>query len=121
MRMTWLHLCSFAGLIVSLSGCAPGVQSGQSMFEDPFADYTRRQLSISSGVGNAQAVNLALQTQTPWPQNSNNTAIPANGALMVKSIRDFESGRRPSLNPSNVGGPSIRNDNASSGSGTATN
>jgi len=66
-------------------------------WDDPFADYTQRILTVSPTAGNAQAANVALQTATPWPRYSSNTNIPANGARMVKAIQNYESGFVPPL------------------------
>jgi hypothetical protein len=63
-------------------------------FDNPFNDYTQRSLTISSGSGNAEAANTALQTSTPWPHYSNNTNIPGNGARSVRAVNEFESGTR---------------------------
>jgi hypothetical protein len=65
-------------------------------FDDPGADYARRGVTIWPGAGNDHDANLALQTSTPWPRNSQNTNIPGNGAQMVRATRDFEAGTRES-------------------------
>ena len=39
-------------------------------WDDPFADYTQRILTVSPTAGNAQAANVVLQTATPWPRYS---------------------------------------------------
>ena len=70
-----------------LAGCSPGVP-----FDDPFAEYTQRSLTISPSTGNAQAANLAMQTSGPWPLYSQYTNIPGNGSRMVKAVQNFESG-----------------------------
>lgn len=61
-------------------------------WDDPFADYTQRILTVSPSAGNAQAANTVLQTATPWPRYSSNTSIPANGARMVKAVQNYENG-----------------------------
>jgi hypothetical protein len=99
---------SYAGYIPAHTDSRPAF--GEPPFDDPFADYTQRSLTISPSAGNAQAANLALQTATPWPRYSSNTNIPANGARMVRAVQQFESGTRPPLGevggtgPTGIGG-----------------
>jgi hypothetical protein len=93
---------SYAGYVPAYTGGRPAF--GEPPFDDPFADYTQSTVTISTGAGNAQAGNLALQTATPWPPHSSNTNIPANGAQMVKAVQDFESGKRPSLGSNDLSG-----------------
>jgi len=72
---------------------------GEPPFDDPFADYTQRTLTINPTAGNAQAANTVLQTATPWPRYSSNTNIPGNGARMAGAIHNFESGGSPPFGP----------------------
>jgi hypothetical protein len=74
-------------IAAGLSGCSPGIP-----FDDPFAEYTQRSLTISPTAGNAQAANLAMQTSGPWPRSAQYTNIPGNGPLMVKAVQNYESG-----------------------------
>ncbi len=111
-----------AGLSEQLRRLCPAYAAGRPAFgeppfDDPFADYTQRSLTISPGAGNAQAANQALQTATPWPRYSSNTNIPGNGAQMVKAVHDFESGKRPPLESTGGGGPAIQINNNSGGTG----
>ncbi|MBV8443848.1 MAG: hypothetical protein JO312_25400 [Hyphomicrobiales bacterium] len=98
------------GFAVALAGCSPGVP-----FDDPTADYTQRSLTISPTTGNAQAANLAIQTGTPWPRDSQYTRIPGNGSQMVRAVENFESGTGggppasaagASIGPASAGAPS---------------
>jgi hypothetical protein len=73
--------------VVALAGCSPGVP-----FDEPFADYTQRRLTVSSTAGNAQASNLAIQTSGPWPRCSQYTSIPGSGPRMVRAVQSYESG-----------------------------
>ncbi len=77
-------------------------------WDDPFADYTQRIVTISPGAGNTEAANTALQTATPWPRYSNNTNIPGSGPNMVRAVQQYESGTRPApaapLSPLGGGG-----------------
>jgi hypothetical protein len=88
------------GLAAALAGCSPGVP-----FDDPLADYTQRSLTLSPTSGNAQAANLAIQTRTPWPRESQYTSIPVNGSKMVKAVQNYESGAGGGP-PASVGGAS---------------
>ena len=93
---------SYAGYVPAYAPGRPAF--GEPPFDDPFADYTQRSLTISPGAGNAQAANTALQTATPWPRYSSDTNIPGNGAQMVKAVHEFESGKRPPLAEAAGGG-----------------
>jgi hypothetical protein len=84
-----------------LAGCSPGVP-----FDDPFAEYTQRSLTISPTSGNAQAANLAMQTSGPWPRSSQYTSIPGNGPLMVKAVQNYESGSGAAASASSGGAAS---------------
>ena len=88
-----VYHASYAGYVPAYTNGRPAF--GEPPFDDPFADYTQRSLTISTGAGNAQAANLALQTATPWPPHSSNTNIPGNGARMVRAIHEYERGTRP--------------------------
>jgi hypothetical protein len=94
---------SYAGYVPAYVNGRPAF--GEPPFDDPFADYTQRSLTISPTSGNAQAANLVLQTATPWPRYSSDTSIPGNGAQMVKAVQEFESGKRPPLAEAAGGGP----------------
>jgi hypothetical protein len=88
----------------SYAGYVPAYTDGRSAFgeppfDDPFANYTQRSLTVSPGTGNAQAANLAMQTATPWPRYSSNTNIPGNGARMVGAVHNFERGGSPPFGP----------------------
>lgn len=78
------------GLIAALAGCSPDDGA-----DDEFAQYGQRILTVTPGAGDDQAANLAIQTKTPWPRHAFNKRIPGNGKLMVKAVKDYESGKRP--------------------------
>ena len=88
---------SYAGYVPAFTDGRPAF--GEPPFDDPFANYTQRSLTISPGTGNAQAANEVLQTATPWPRYSSNTNIPGNGARMVGAVHNFESGGSPPFGP----------------------
>ena len=84
---------SYAGYVPAYEATSPPrVAFGEPPWDNPFADYTQRILTISPGAGNAQASNMALQTATAWPRYSNNTNIPGNGQRMVTAVHNYESG-----------------------------
>ncbi len=103
-----VHSASYAGYVPAYAPGRPAF--GEPPFDDPFAPYTQRILTVSPTAGNAQAANLALQTATPWPRHSNNTNIPGDGAKMVKAINNYENGVTPTL-------PSLSGSSGSSGGG----
>jgi hypothetical protein len=92
-----VYHASYAGYVPAYTDGRPAF--GEPPFDDPFADYTQRSLTISPGAGNAQAAAVALQTATPWPRYSSNTNIPGNGARMVGAVHNFESGGSPPFGP----------------------
>ena len=93
---------SYAGYVPAYAPGRPAF--GDPPFDDPFADYTQRILTISPGAGNSQAANTALQTASPWPRYSNNTNIPGNGAQTARAVNQFETGTRPALGSGGGGG-----------------
>jgi hypothetical protein len=88
---------SYASYVPAYVGGRPAF--GEPQWDDPFADYTQRSLTIDPGAGNAQAANQVLQTATPWPRYSSNTNIPGNGARMAGAVHNFESGGSPPFGP----------------------
>jgi hypothetical protein len=63
----------------------PGVSRAQ-IFNDPFAEYSERIITISPGAGNAKDANAALHTIDPWPAYVGHTRIPGRGEQAVNSI-----------------------------------
>jgi hypothetical protein len=98
--MTRSGMAIALGVAAALAGCSPGVP-----FDEPTADYMQRLLTVSPTSGNAQAANLAIQTRTPWPRESQYTSIPVNGSKMVKAVQNYESGAGGGP-PASVGGAS---------------
>jgi len=88
---------SYAGYSPAYAVGRPVAAFAEPPFDDPLVDYTQRTLTVSTTAGNSQAANLALQTSTPWPRHSYNTNIPANGAVSVKAVQNYESGTTPPL------------------------
>lgn len=82
---------SYAGYVPAYTDGRPAF--GAAPWDDPFANYTQRSLTVSPTSGNDQAANEVLQTATPWPRYSSNTSIPGNGARMVGAVQNFESGK----------------------------
>jgi hypothetical protein len=93
------------GAPLAVAGCSSGVA-----FDDPFTDYFQRTALVSTTGGDAQAANTAIQTATPWPHYANNTNIQANGALIAKAVKRYESGSasegaaQPAANPGATNG-----------------
>jgi hypothetical protein len=56
------------------------------IFNDPFAEYSERIITISPGAGNAKDANAALHTIDPWPAYAGYTRIPGRGEQAVNSI-----------------------------------
>jgi hypothetical protein len=73
------------GAAALVAGCSPGVP-----FDDPFAEYGQRIMTVSPTAGNAEAANTAIQTVDPWPRYVNNTNIPGDGARMVSAVDSYE-------------------------------
>lgn len=93
-------------LAASLSACSPS-----DPFDDPFAEYGKRILTVTPTAGNAQAANTAIQTINPWPRYAYDTRIPADGAKMAAAVEAYEgNGRRGG------GGSATININTGSGS-----
>ena len=90
-----VHSASYAGYVPAYAPGRPAF--GADLWDDPFADYTQRILTISPDAGNSHAANTALQTATPWPRYSGNPNIPGNGTRMVSAVHDYETGKRPAL------------------------
>ena len=88
---------SYAGYVPAYIDGRPAF--GEPLWDDPFADYTQRTLTINPTSGNAQAANTVLQTATPWPRYSSNTNIPGNGPRMVGAVHNFQSGGSPPFGP----------------------
>ena len=97
-----VYSASYAGYVPAYAPGRPAF--GDPPWDDPFADYTWRGVTVSPSAGNAQAANAALQTATPWPRYSSNTNIPGNGANMVRAVQQYESGTRPGLGGGGGGG-----------------
>jgi hypothetical protein len=56
------------------------------IFNDPFAQYVERDITITPGAGNAKDANAALHTIDPWPAYAGHTRIPGRGEHAVSSI-----------------------------------
>lgn len=71
---------------------AQGYFSGcTTMFcnDDPFNDYLQRSQNIAIGAGNANAVNEAIQTITPWPPHVGDRRIPLQGRQAADAIEQM--------------------------------
>jgi len=56
------------------------------IFDDPFAEYAERIITITPGAGNAKDANAAIHTIDPWPAYAGYTRIPGRGEHAVNSI-----------------------------------
>jgi hypothetical protein len=56
------------------------------IFNDPFAEYAERTITISPGAGNAKDANAALHAIDPWPAYAGYTRVPGRGEHAVSSI-----------------------------------
>jgi hypothetical protein len=56
------------------------------IFDDPFAQYAERIITITPGAGNAKDANAAIHTIDPWPAYAGYTRIPGRGEHAVSSI-----------------------------------
>lgn len=72
-------------IVASVIGLLPSVASAQ-MVDDPFSDYLQRSQGISTGAGNANAANEAIQTITPWPPYVGDRRIRLQGRQGVDTI-----------------------------------
>jgi hypothetical protein len=70
---------------VGLIGLLPSMAIAQ-MVDDPFSDYLQRSQGISTGAGNANAANEAIQTITPWPPHVGDRRIRLQGRQGVDTI-----------------------------------
>lgn len=71
------------GLLGPLMLC--GICHAQ-IFDDPFAPYVERSITIWPGAGNANDANAAVHTIDPWPPYAGYTRIPGRGENAVNSI-----------------------------------
>jgi hypothetical protein len=62
-------------------------------------DYFARRDSVSIGLGDANATNLAVQTIDPWPAHSHNTRIKINGKRTQLGITAYEHNKSKEPRP----------------------
>lgn len=72
-------------IAVGLIGLLPSMASAQ-MVDDPFSDYLQRSQGISTGAGNANDANEAIQTITPWPPYVGDRRLRLEGRQGVETI-----------------------------------
>jgi hypothetical protein len=89
--METLRPAGFA-IAAMLSLCG-GAAAGDYDWEDIWAPYTERVDRMTSNSGNAQEVNSATHTITPWPPRVRDRRIPGNGARMVGAIQRYRDPR----------------------------
>jgi hypothetical protein len=71
--------------------------SHAQIFDDPFAEYAERIITITPGAGNAKDANAALHTIDPWPAYAGYTRIPGRGEHAVRSIERLNRFPNPFL------------------------
>lgn len=67
-----------AAMIVAIAGCR---------------EYRERQDSITMGLGNANAHNIAVQTVDPWPPNVGNADIHIDGERSAIAIKRYKKNK----------------------------
>ena len=74
-------------LAIGLFGAVtlPNVCNAQ-IFDNPFAEYVERGVTINPSAGNANEANAAIQTIDPWPPYVGHTRIPGNGRETVNAM-----------------------------------
>ena len=74
-------------LAIGLFGAVtlPNVCNAQ-IFDNPFAEYVERGVTINPSAGNANDANAAIQTIDPWPPYVGHTRIPGNGRETVNAM-----------------------------------
>jgi hypothetical protein len=82
MRLTMMR-AGWVTLVGALS--LPNVCCAQ-VFNDPFAQYVERYVTITPGAGNAADANRAIHTIDPWPAYAGYTHIPGNGRAAVDAV-----------------------------------
>lgn len=76
------------GAIILLLFALPA-RAGDVIYGDFAAPYLQRTDKIFPGAGDAKAVNSAIHVIDPWPRNSANRRIPANGERMVGAVERY--------------------------------
>ena len=71
---------------LGLIGLLPTTASAQWV-DDPFSDYLHRNQGVSTGAGNANDANEAIQTITPWPPYVGDRRIRLEGRQGVETIQ----------------------------------
>ena len=82
-----------------LAGCSPGVP-----FDDPFAEYTQRSLTISPTAAIRRRRIWRCRPADRGRDPPSTRSIPGNGPLMVKAVQNYESGSGGAAAPASGGG-----------------
>ena len=75
--------------------------------------YRARRDSITMGLGNSVAHNIAVQTIDPWPPKSRDPRINVNGQRLLTGVQRYETNR--SIQPRNLSTQSISTGSGGSG------
>jgi len=78
-----------ASLTIAVFSAGSPARAGEVIYDDFAVPYLQRIDSISPGAGNARAFNNAIHVIDPWPRQSGNRHIPANGERMVGAVERY--------------------------------
>ena len=81
-------------LAIGLFGAVtlPNICNAQ-IFDNPFAEYVERGVTINPSAGNANEANAAIQTIDPWPPGSADRSAPGNGPRVAAAIARYRTGK----------------------------
>ena len=74
-------------LMIGLLGVAMlPLQCGAQIWDNPFAEYFERGVTVTPEGGNAKDANAAIHTINPWPPYVGNTRITQDGRAAVNAV-----------------------------------
>jgi hypothetical protein len=96
-------------LVIGLLGVTTlPYECGAQSWDNPFAQYFERGVTISPEGGDANSANAAIHTIDPWPPYVGNTRIPQTGRAAVNAVERMYTKCEPfpqvPSNISNIGG-----------------
>jgi hypothetical protein len=91
----------------------------ESFFFGDFDEYNRRSDSITLGLGNAVAHNIAVQTIDPWPAYVGKSRIDVDGERIMKGVTRYKENK--SIPPRGLATESITKERNSQNSASAGN
>ena len=114
---TSVTIASAAGAILSFAITA---HAGEVIYNDFAVPYLERTDSISPGAGNAKSVNSAIHTIDPWPRQSSNRHIPADGERMAGAVERYRDVSKLPRAPQPIRPVGIETSGLSGSSGSST-